>query len=124
MCVYVQEIESLRVNVSALQQRVMELQVCEVLLLSVCVRWRGLLVLLCVQSPSSDPTMAPVEVAQFADIRVVNYSECQSVRRHCNISDSTASCAVNIPMPPEVQACCACAQSTLSSSSPSTPSSF
>ena len=59
---------------------------------------------LCFQS-SYSTVLPPVEVglAQFVDIRVVNFSDCQSVNRSCEVR--AAGCSNNVEMVPEV--CCA-----------------
>ena len=55
----------------------------------------------CVQSPSSMamPTVEP-ELPTFADIRVVNFSDCWSDTRNCPLT--SVGCSVNIPRVPEV----------------------
>ena len=56
----------------------------------------------CVQSQSSSmamPTVEP-ELPGFADIRVVNFSDCWSTTRNCSLGST--GCSVNIPMVPEV----------------------
>ena len=81
-----QDIESLRANVSVLEQRVMELQGSTNTTIA----------------PTGEPVAPTVEpeMAVFEDIRVVNFSECRIANGSCEVVSS--GCSINFRMVPEV----------------------
>ena len=112
LCTRMQDIESLRANVSVLEQRVMKLQSST----STTVAPTGEPV-----APTGEPVAPTGELgmAVFEDIQVVNFSECTIANGSCKVV--SAGCSINFQqMVPEVS-CMLCVPTLCGGSPHSSP---